>query len=79
MSSKTDISKNEQFVFDFINEHKDDHSFITKLREMIDSINDEEELHQTQKNELDKRLEYYKDNPNDVMDWQDAKTKLLSR
>ena len=46
---------------------------------MIDSINDEEELHQTQKNELDKRLEYYKDNPNDVMDWQDAKTKLLSR
>lgn len=79
MSSNTDISKKEQFVFDFIKEHKDDHSFITKLKEMVDSINDNDELPKFITKELDKRLESYQNNSDDVMDWEEAKMKLLSR
>lgn len=80
MSSKSDILKNENFVLNFIKDHSDDASFVSKLKAVVNAIkSDDSELPKWQQTELDKRLDAYKKKPNNVMDWEDIKSQLLSR
>lgn len=52
----------------------DEESIIDALERVLKREKEEhQEISMEQKNELDNRLESYKNNPNDVLDWKDVK------
>ncbi len=52
---------------------------IIESKIFIKDHSNDSDLPAWQKAELDKRLDYYYNNPNDVMDWEVVKSQLLSR
>lgn len=75
-SKKKNIMDLEARKYNFIQElfSIDKEKIMTTLERVLKQEKEEhQEISTAQKKELDNRLESYKNNPNDVLDWEDVK------
>ena len=76
MNIKTPVMDLEARKYNFIQElfSVDEEKIMTTLERVIKQEKEEhQEISSAHKKELDNRLEGFKQNPNDVLDWEDVK------
>ena len=78
MSTQTNIVKDEQSVLNFIKENLSNNAFVEKIKNLLASDSNID-VPEWQQKEVLNRLEDYRKNPNDVLDWEDVKSELLAR
>lgn len=71
----TDSSAKAKNIINLLKSLAEDYDFL----EIIDSTDNSFELSEEQQQELDKRLEYVKKNPEEGKSWEEIEAKLLSK